>query len=72
MVDREIQVPEAKGKTVDLLKFLLSASGETEVLIEFTDGTSFSGTICPRIEFDAELYIGGVGEPQILRRYGDQ
>lgn len=68
-VDREVEVHEAKGKTIDLLKILLSASGETEVQIDFNDGTSFSSTICPRIEFEAELYIGGIGEPQILRRY---
>lgn len=71
MTDREIMIPEAAGKTIGLLRFALSAQGDTEVQIEFTDGTSFSSNICPRIQFEAELYIGGVGEPQILKRYGD-
>lgn len=71
MADREITVSEAAGKTIGLLRFALSAQGDTEVQIEFTDGTSFSSSICPRIQFEAELYIGGVGEPQVLKRYGD-
>jgi hypothetical protein len=71
VADRVIQVPEAAGKTISVLNFLLSASGESEVHIEFKDGTSFSGTICPRIKFEGELYVGGIGEPQVLKRYDE-
>ena len=45
--------------------------GMTEVSIDFTDGTSFSATACQHTELEAELYIGGTGEPQIIKRYGD-
>ena len=70
--DREILVPEVEGKTISSMRFILTgSSGESEVDIQFTDGTSFSGTTCPKMEFSAELYIGGPGEPQIIRRYGE-
>ncbi len=72
MDDREILVPEVEGKTIRSLRVLLTgSSGETEVSIDFTDGTSFSSTACPRTEIQAELYIGGTGEPQIIKRYGE-
>lgn len=72
MSDREILVSDVIGKTIGSMRFILTgATGETEVAIDFTDGTSFSSTSCTKLEFSAELYIGGVGEPQILRRYGE-
>lgn len=70
MSNREILVPEVKGKTVRSMRVMLSSAGETDIQIDFTDGTSFSSSTCPRTDFEAELYIGGVGEPQILKRYG--
>lgn len=70
MNNREISVPEAEGKTIRSMKLMLASSGETEIQIDFSDGTSFSSSTCPRTDFEAELYIGGVGEPQILKRYG--
>ena len=72
MNDREILVPEAEGKTVRSMKLMLTSASRTEMQINFTDGTSFSSSTSPRTEFDAELYIGGTGEPQILRRYGNE
>ena len=72
MNDSEIVVPEVEGKTIRSMRLTLTgSSGETEVSIDFTDGTSFSGTACPKMEFNAELYIGGAGEPQIIRRYDE-
>jgi hypothetical protein len=50
---------------------LTASSGETEFSVDFTDGTSFSGTACHHTELQAELYIGGAGEPQIVKRYGE-
>ena len=70
MDDRQIPVPEVEGKTIRSMNLMLSSSGETEVHIDFTDGTSFSSTTCQRLKLDAELYIGGSGEPQVLRKYG--
>jgi hypothetical protein len=72
MSDREIQVPEVEGKMIRSMRLTLTSSAETEIQIDFTDGTSFTSSTCPRVEFDAELYIGGSGEPQIIKRYGDQ
>jgi hypothetical protein len=70
--DRKISVREVEGKTISSMTFYLTgSSGESEVDIHFTDGTSFSGTTCPRMEFSAQLYIGGIGAPQIIRRYGE-
>jgi hypothetical protein len=72
MNDREILVPEVEGKTIRAMRLLLTgAAGETEFSIDFTDGTSFSATTCQRTELKAELYIGGAGEPQIIKRYGE-
>lgn len=72
MIDREIPVPEVEGKTIRSMKLKLTSLAETEVQIDFTDGTSFSSSTCPRVDFEANLYIGGTGEPQILRRYSDE
>ena len=72
MSDCEIQVPEVEGKTIRSMRLTLTSSAETEIQIDFTDGTSFSSSTCPQVKFDAELYIGGTGEPQILKRYGGQ
>ena len=71
MNDREILVPEVEGKTIRFMRLMLTSSAETEIQIDFTDGTSFSSSTCPRTDFEAELYIGGAGEPQILKRYGN-
>lgn len=72
MNDREIVIPEVEGKTIRSMRLILTGStGETEVSIDFADGTSFSGTACPHTELQAELYVGGVGAPQIIKRYGD-
>ena len=72
MSDREIFIPEVIGKTIGSMRFILTGStGETEVAIDFTDGTSFSSTSCTKLEFTAELYVGGVGEPEVIRRYGN-
>jgi hypothetical protein len=70
--DREILIPEVEGKTIRAMRLVATAAtGETEFSIDFTDGTSFSATACQRTELEAELYIGGTGEPEIVKRYGD-
>ena len=72
MSDREILIPEVEGKTISSMRLILTgSSGESEVAIDFTDGTSFSSTTCPKMEFNAELYIGGAGEPEIIKRYSE-
>ena len=72
MNDREILVPESEGKTIRAMRLTLTAAtGETEFSNDFTDGTGLSATTCQRTELEAELYIGGTGEPQIIKRYGN-
>ena len=72
MTDGEVLIPEVEGKTIRSMRMILAASsGETEIAIDFTAGTSFSATTCPKTEITAELYVGGTGEPEILKRYGD-
>jgi hypothetical protein len=71
MSDREILVPEVIGKSIDSMKLLTQSTGAIEIAIDFADGTSFSCTSCTKLELKAELYVGGVGEPQIIRRYGE-
>ena len=72
MNHREILIHEVEGKVIRSMRlFLTGASGETEISIDFADGTSFSGTVCQHTEVEAELYIGGTGEPQVIKRYGE-
>lgn len=66
---REIHIPDVEGKTIRSMRLMLSDSSETEVEIDFTDGTSFSSTTRQRLDLSAELYIGGTGEPQILKKF---
>jgi hypothetical protein len=72
MTDGEILVPEVEGKTIRSMRIIVTGtSKEAEIAIDFTDSTSFSITTCSKIEVNAELYVGGTGEPEILKRYGD-
>lgn len=48
MSDREIQVPEVEGMTIQSMRLTLTSSAETEIQIDFTDGTSFTSSTCPR------------------------
>lgn len=66
---REIQIPDVEGKTIRSMRLMLSHSSETEVEIDFTDGTSFSSTTRQQLHLSAELYIGGTGEPQVLKTF---
>lgn len=69
MNDREIQIPDVEGKTIRSMKLRLNDSSETEVEIDFTDGTSFASTTGQQLNLSAELYIGGTGQPRILKKF---
>ncbi len=60
---------EIAGKTVKSLKVYEDPSEDPEVVIEFTDGTTFSCAIEQRSSAKAVLFRGGVGTPEILRNY---
>lgn len=66
---REIQIPDVEGKTIRSMRLMSSDSSETEVEIDFTDGTSFSSTTRQQLDLSGELYIGGTGEPQVLKTF---
>jgi len=51
------------------MRLMSSDSSETEVEIDFTDGTSFSSTTRQQLDLSGELYIGGTGEPQVLKTF---
>jgi hypothetical protein len=65
----EIQIPDVEGKTIRSMRLMVNDSSETEVEIDFTDGTSSSSTTRQRLGLSAEVYIGGIGEPRVLKTY---
>ena len=66
-----VDCPEVVGKTVKTLKLHSSAMGDVEVMIEFTDGTSFSSSFESRSELKASLIRTGFGTPEVLKNYAD-
>lgn len=40
-----------------------------ETLIEFTDGTSFSSSVCHQPTVKGILFEGGSGTPKVIRNY---
>lgn len=66
---REIPIPDVEGKTIRSMRLRSNDSSETEVEIDFTDGTSFSSTTRQHLDLSGELYIGGTGEPQVLKTF---
>lgn len=69
---REIQIPDVAGKTIRSMRILVDDGVESEVEINFTDGTTFSSSTRQRVDVTAELYIGGTGEPEVLKTYTDE
>jgi hypothetical protein len=63
-----IDCPEVVGKTVSSLK--LHAT-DCEIIIEFTDGTSFSSACESRAVHKAALIRTGMGTPEVLKTYTD-
>lgn len=51
MADGHIECPELEGKTVRNLRIYNNSGDSQEVLIEFTDGTSFAAALRSQREF---------------------
>ena len=69
-MDQEyVECPELSGKTVQAVRIYKDSGEGTDVLIEFTDGTSFSCCHSNRSTVKASLYRGGVGTPQTICDY---
>lgn len=69
---REIQIPDVAGKTIRSMRILVDKGVESEVEINFTYGTTFSSSTRQRVDVSAKLYIGGTGEPEVLKTYTDE
>ena len=64
-----VECNEVAGKTIKALKLYQDAVEGCETLIEFTDGTSFSSSVCYQSTMKASLYRGGVGTPEVIHDY---
>ena len=69
MSDDYIECPQLSGKTIQSLRVYKDNGDGTELLIDLTDGTSFTFTLCVKPIAEAALIRSGVGEPEVLYRY---
>jgi len=70
MVSRDyVECTEVAGKTIKTLKMYEDDADGCETLIEFTDGTSFSSSVCNQPKVKGILFEGGAGTPKIIRNY---
>ena len=69
MNESYVECTELSGKTIRTLRIYKDLDHATEIQIEFTDGTSFSCSVCQSAAVTASLFRGGVGAPEILRDY---
>jgi hypothetical protein len=71
MPSQIIDCTEVVGKTVSSFKLYPSDSGGAEIVIEFTDGTSFSSSYESHSVLKASLIRTGIAAPEVLRTYVD-
>jgi hypothetical protein len=64
-----VECPEVTGKTIKSLKIYEDTTDGCETLIEFTDGTSFSSSVCYQPAVKGTLFQGGAGTSKIIRDY---
>lgn len=64
-----LECPDVAGKTVKSLKLYEDDAEGCETLIEFTDGTSFSSSVCHRPTVKGTLFESGAGAPKVIRNY---
>jgi hypothetical protein len=69
MSDDYIECPQVSGKTIKTLRIYKDTGDGTEVLIDLTDGTSFTFSLSINPTVEAAVIRPGVGEPEILHRY---
>jgi hypothetical protein len=69
MSDDHFECRELADKTIKNLKLYKESPDRCEVMIEFTDGTSFSCALDVRSTIKASLIQTGIGQPEILREY---
>ncbi len=66
-----IECPEVVGKTISSLKLHATDCNSVEIMIDFTDGTSFSSEYESCAAHKATLIRTGVGAPEVLKTYTD-
>lgn len=69
MAQEYVECPELSGKTVQTVRIFKDAGDGTDVLIEFTDGTSFTCCHSNQSIVKASLYRGSIGTPQTIQEY---
>jgi hypothetical protein len=69
MTDDSFECSELTGKTIKKLTLFKDSGERCEVLIEFTDGTSFSCALDVQSAIRASLIRTGIGTPDVLREY---
>lgn len=69
MAERFFECPELAGKTIEVLRVYRKHDEGDEVLIEFTDGTSFSCCLEIKSALSASLFRPCAGTPEIIRSY---
>ena len=69
VADRLFECPEVAGKTIQALRVYQNHDDGDELLIEFTDGTSFSCCLETKSVLTASLFRPCPGTPEIIRSY---
>ena len=64
-----LECPEVVGKTIKSLKLYEDDTEGCETLIEFTDGTSFSSSVCYQPAVKGTLFEACAGTPKVIRNY---
>jgi len=71
MPSQNVDCPEVVGKTVKSLKLYSTDKSDAEIMIEFTDGTTFSSSYESRSVLKVSLIRTGIGAPEVLKDYTD-
>lgn len=70
MSTETVDCPEAVGKTVKSLQLYSTAAASlSEIVLEFTDGTTFSASFECQMTPKASLIRTGIGEPEVLKTF---
>jgi hypothetical protein len=71
MKDEIVECPELTGKVIRRLSLYQANVGEQEIMIDFTDGTSFSCAFEAHTSTKASLIRTGIGTPETLTVFLD-
>jgi hypothetical protein len=71
MHSQDVECPEVVGKTVKSLRLYSTDKSDAEIMIEFTDGTTFSSSYESHSVLKASLIRTGIGTPEVLKDYID-